>query len=145
MPQIIEHIDAIARKKQRTVLYLVFHPKDYFERDEDGMRKGPEYSWQKDTVRDEILQHLDDMKIPWKKCGHFADERIMMSYLGQVYIDAPFDETNTQYQLLQAYLEYPDGSMRFPTVGFCYLPLEDAMENAHHDEPGFWDRWAEKF
>jgi hypothetical protein len=26
MPQVIDHIDAIARKKKRAVLYLEFHP-----------------------------------------------------------------------------------------------------------------------
>jgi hypothetical protein len=28
---------------------------------------------------------------------------------------------------------------------FCYLPLDLAMKNKHHDEPGFWDRWADNF
>jgi hypothetical protein len=46
---------------------------------------------------------------------------------------------------LHEYLEYPDGSMRFPTVRFYFLTLEIAMQNAHHDEPGFWDKWAENF
>ena len=27
MPMLIEHIDAIVRKKQRDVLYVTFHPK----------------------------------------------------------------------------------------------------------------------
>jgi len=31
MPGLIEHIDAIARKKQRAVLYLEFHPEPYRE------------------------------------------------------------------------------------------------------------------
>jgi len=35
--------------------------------------------------------------------------------------------------------------MKIDGVVFCYLPLEMAMKNAHHDEPGFWDRWAENF
>jgi hypothetical protein len=35
--------------------------------------------------------------------------------------------------------------MKFEGAKFCYLPLAVAMENAHHDEPGFWDRWAENF
>ena len=25
------------------------------------------------------------------------------------------------------------------------LTLETAMQNAHHDEPGFWGKWAEDF
>lgn len=76
----------------------------------------------------------------------------MKVYLGRsilkkviIYIDVPFDENDPQYQQVQAYMEHADGSMRFPTVKFWYLPLEKAMENAHHDEPGFWEKWAENF
>ena len=29
MPMLIEHVDAIARKKQRTVLYVTFTPQNY--------------------------------------------------------------------------------------------------------------------
>ena len=32
-----------------------------------------------------------------------------------------------------------------PEVTFFYCPLDKAMENAAHDEPGFWQRWAENF
>ena len=35
--------------------------------------------------------------------------------------------------------------MRNEQVQFFYLPLEHAMRNAHHDEPGFWDKWADNF
>lgn len=143
MPQLIDHIDAIARKNRRAVLYLEFHPKNYFDFDEKGNR--PDYNWNQDSVREEILQHLNDINITWTLCGHFANENMLCCYLGQVYIDVPFDEANKQFQSLQAYLERPDGSMRFPTVRFYYLPLEEAMKNAHHDEPGFWERWAETF
>ena len=69
----------------------------------------------------------------------------MWSYRGSIYVDVPFDTTDSTYQLLQTYLENPDGTMRHPTVTFEYYPLEMAMKNAHHDEPGFWERWAENF
>jgi len=46
---------------------------------------------------------------------------------------------------VQAFLEYPDGTMRFDDVKFYVVPLQDPMKNAHHDEPGFWERWAENF
>jgi hypothetical protein len=69
----------------------------------------------------------------------------MRSYAGQVFIDVPFDEANPQYQKVQAFLEHPDGTMRFDDVKFYVVPLEDAMKNSHHDEPGFWERWAENF
>ncbi|MFM0378479.1 hypothetical protein PQQ72_15840 [Paraburkholderia strydomiana] len=69
----------------------------------------------------------------------------MRSYAGEVFIDAPFDETNPQYQKVLAFLEYPDGTMRFDDVKFYVVPLQDAMKNAHRDEPGFCERWAEIF
>ena len=69
----------------------------------------------------------------------------MRSYAGEVFIDVPFDETNLQYQKVQVFLEYPDGTMRFDGVKFYVVTLEFAMKNAHHDEPGFWEKWAENF
>jgi len=35
--------------------------------------------------------------------------------------------------------------MRHAGVRFYVMPLDYAMENAAHDEPGFWERWAEDF
>jgi hypothetical protein len=29
--------------------------------------------------------------------------------------------------------------------GMRKVKLSTAMKNAHHDEPGFWERWAENF
>lgn len=69
----------------------------------------------------------------------------MLPYLGNIYIDVPFDESDSKYQLVREYLEKPDGTPRDERVRFYYLPLEIAMKNAHHDEPGFWDKWAETF
>ena len=100
MPRHIEHIDAIARKKGRTVLYLEFHPQ------------------------------------PFKK---------WRDYLGQVYIDVTYDENLPRYRTLRDYLEYPNGSIRHDGVRFYAMSLDHAMKNAEHDEPGFWERWAEGF
>jgi hypothetical protein len=144
MPQLIKHIDAIAREKQRTVLYLEFHPESIFTfsiLDDES----ESYDYQNDNVRDEIITNLDNLGIPWTKCAHIASPNLMCAYLGQVYLDVPFDKDLPLYQTLETYLEYPDGSMRFPSVRFGYLPLEMAMKNAHHDEPGFWENWAENF
>ena len=69
----------------------------------------------------------------------------MLPYLGNIYIDVAFDENDPQYQLVRKYLENPDGTPRNKRVRFYYLPLEHAMKNAHHDEPGFWEKWAETF
>ena len=69
----------------------------------------------------------------------------MCRYLGQVYLDIPHDENNPEYILTRDYLENPDGSFRFEPAIWWYIPLEVAMENAYHDEPGYWDKWVEDF
>ena len=135
MPRILEHIDAIARKLQRDVLYLTFHGKD--AQPFDQVEVSPQ--------RTQIINWLDQEKIAWKECGPIASENGFSSYVGQIFIDTPFDETNEEYRKLQAFLEHPDGSMRYEDVCFYIVPLEVAMKNAHHDEPGFWKRWAERF
>lgn len=143
MPMTIEYIDAIARAKQRDVLYIIFTPSDFEQR--DYFEPLESYNWVQDNRRKEICRWLDEHKIIWKPCGYFASENSFGSYRGQIYLDVPYDETNATYQMVREYLEYPDGSMRSPTIGFCYLPLENAMKNAHHDVPGFWEKWAETF
>lgn len=137
MPQLIEHIDAIARQKQRDVLYLRFNdPSD----SEDWF-----YDGESSASRQEIINWLNNNQIIWQPCGDVANENCMMSYAGQIYLDVPFDEADPVYQRLISHLENPDGTMRLPGVLFCALKLQTAMKNAHHDEPGFWKRWAENF
>jgi hypothetical protein len=134
VPQIIQHIDAIARAKQRDVLFVIFH--------ETG---GIDTDWEALDVRNKLIQWLDAHKIAWQKCGHYARTEVMCRYLGQIYIDLPMEETNFQYRQLRDFMEYSDGTMRHEGVKFCYDTLDHAMENTHHDEPGFWDSWAENF
>lgn len=142
MPMLIEHIDAIARKKHRDVLYLTFHKKNAKPID---LWKSNGYDYHSDRMRDNVCKWLTEHDITWQPCGHIASESTMISYRGQIYLNVPFDENDLDYMLIRDYLEHPDGSMRFPTVTFWYLPLEKAMENAHHDEPGFWEKWAKDF
>ena len=143
MPMIIEHIDAIARKKQRTVLSIVFHPETHcFDDNSDSWW---DYNYEKDSRRKTVLKWLDKHGIHWQMCGHVANENALLPYLGNIYIDVPFDESDPQYQLVRDYLENPDGTPRDERIRFYYLPLKLAMKNAHHDEPGFWDKWAETF
>lgn len=129
MPCLIEYIDAIARQKGRDVLLIKF-----------------DKQWQRDTKRDKVIAWLDEQGIQWKPCqGYIAKENEITSYDGSLYIDVPFDREHPQYKQLAAYLEYPDETPRDEGVRFHYIPLEDAMKNAHHDEPGFWEEWAENF
>ena len=145
MPQLIEHIDAIGRKKQRDVLMLEFHPEWKLSIRNDDGAESESYNYEKDKVRDEILENLNKLNVPWFECATYASTNMMCSYQGQIYIDVPYDENFPLYQVLQEYLEFPDGSIRFPSVKFLCLTLECCMKNAHHDEPGFWENWAENF
>ncbi|MGF6596294.1 hypothetical protein P3T23_001001 [Paraburkholderia sp. GAS448] len=135
MPQLLEHIDAIARKLKRDVLYLEFlktqrpHRADYRNLDS----------------RSRIIHWLDNESIEWRECGQVASETVMRSYAGEIFINVPFDEADNQYRKVQAFLEYPDGTMRFHDVRFYVVTLQIAMKNAHHDESGFWGRWADNF
>lgn len=143
MPLLIENIDAIARKQQRAVLFVEFHP--HFSSDDSDPEEYGEYDYQQDARRQALLDWLAQHAIAWRPCFPIASECGFESYRGQIYIDLAMDEADPQYCLLRDHLEYPDGSMRDSNVTFCYLPLETAMQNAHHDEPGFWERWAEDF
>ena len=139
MAIIVEHIDAIARKKQRSVLYLEFGvPKE-------GKSYSSSYQFEQDPIRQEILAWLDKNNIAYTMCGDIASENGWRAYRGQVYLDVVPDDSNEVYALLNDYLEDKDGKSKFENVIFYILSLEIAMKNAHHDEPGFWDRWAENF
>ena len=137
MPALIKHIDAIARLKGRDVLYVEFHPEAPSDR--------RSYDYGRDALRSAVLAWFDAQALPWQECGPFADPRVMARYLGQVHVDVPYDESLPAYRVLRDYLEWPDGSMRHAGVRFCVMPLDYAMRNAAHDEPGFWERWAEAF
>jgi hypothetical protein len=154
MPQIIEYIDAIARKKQRDVLYVTFTPKntsiffDLITGCDDDVNANYEcnsYNWEEGPIRERVCNWLTEHNITWQECGYFASENGWCSYEGQIYLDVPYDENDLKYQLVRDFLENPDGSMRFESVTFWLVSLERAMENKHHDEPGFWKKWAEDF
>lgn len=138
MPQLIKDIDAIARNKQRDALFIRFAPVNIVE----AML---EYNHRKDKRRKKVLAWLNKNRIAWQECVPMTSDNCSCSYIGDVYLDVPYDESDPQYQLVMNYLENPDGSLRDENVHFCYVSLENAMKNAHHDEPGFWERWAPHF
>ena len=140
--KLLRHIDAIAREKQRDVLSISFHPLNWGDF-EDSSWKG--YDHRQDLRRTEVLAWLDEHDISWEECGPVASETCIRCYLGEIYLDILFDEADPRYQLVRDYLENPEGTMRNEQVRFFYLPLEHAMRNAHHDEPGFWEKWADTF
>lgn len=134
MPALIEHIDAIARQNGRDALYLEFHPHEHWR----------SYRYEEDSGRDAMLAWLDSQGFGWQPCGPFACPPTMLPWLGQVFVDVPYDESLAAYRTLRDHLELPDGSMRQPGVRFYVMPLTYASRNAEHDEPGFWERlWAQ--
>lgn len=131
MPNLIEHIDAIARREQRDVLYLEFHPQPC------ELARG--YRYLLDEQRGRVLQWLDANGHPWQPCGSYADGSGMQPYLGQVHVATAHDAELPDYRQLRDHLELPDGNMRIPGVRFYLMPLKMAAQNAAHDAPGFWN------
>lgn len=146
MPYIIKHIDAIAREKKRGVLYIEFHPEnDAGEKNKYSAVFPPFIDWRDFEPRKKLIAWLNENEIPWMPCGGIANKNWMLGYEGQLYIDVPFDTSMAMYQKLAMYLENEDGTMRQPGIVFWYLSLDLAMENKEHDEPGYWERWADNF
>jgi hypothetical protein len=129
MPQLLEHIDAIARQKQRNVLTVEFH----------SFQEGYQADYRFNPARKTIIDWLEANGIGYEECGEYANEKGIDRYRGQIYIDVPFEVNDATYQKLEAFLENPDGTMKFDTAWFRAYGLEFCMKNAHHDVPGFWD------
>ncbi len=131
MPYIIDPIDKIARQKQRDVLYINFHNinKDILEHS---------FDWENSKDRQQVIHWLNVQSISYYPCFQvWNDGLIICPYMGQLYLDVPYDNNNRLYKQLEAFFKNHENSMKFPDVTFCYLPLEIAMQNAHHDNPNY--------
>lgn len=137
MPRLIEPIDAIARAKKRDVFYIQFHPLDYYD-----VMTGGKYDYLADLKRKQVLDWLDENKIPWLECGPMAEqgEWLFCGYVGDIYLDVPYDESDPRYCKLSDYLENSDGSMKDANVRWYCLSLRLAMEYAHHDILRYWNQ-----
>ncbi|AMW79395.1 hypothetical protein AMD27_11165 [Acinetobacter sp. TGL-Y2] len=115
MPQLLQHIDAIAREKNRDVLFLHF---ENFEQDDQG----------DDPIRSIVLAWLEDHDIAYQPCMGLEQEGFVDTYSGDIYIDLPLDETDPTYQKLSEYLEDDEGNMMLDGVLFYVLSLETALD-----------------
>lgn len=115
MPKLIQPIDRIAREKNRDVLFLHF---ENFIEDQEL----------EDNVRQEVLAWLDHHGISYAPCMGLEDADVIDSYLGDVYIDLAFDETDDTYQLLKNHLEDEHGEMKIEGILFFVLSLEVALD-----------------
>ncbi len=151
MPQLIQTIDRIARIQQRDVLFLSFYDCALKER----LKQAPEDSqydarqqwmdhrreaWETLPIRQQIIDWLDAKGIAWQPCGPFTPGWVMTGgYMGDIYLDVPYDKDLPIYQVLENYLQYPDDRMRFENVMFFCLTLKEAMENVEQDAPHYFD------
>ena len=146
MPRRIEHIDKIARMKNRDVLWASFEPAENKEHRQLMLAPNHTYSsWETDENRKSVIEWLNSEGIAYEMCGHFASETGWISYGGNIYIDVPVDETDPVFKKILGRLENPDGTPCDPRVKLWITDLEEANKNSHHDEPGFWEKWAETF
>lgn len=151
MPRLIRHIDQIAREKNRDVVFASFEqpPKDDKEEREVSFEyPAPNHfnhDWHTDFNRLHLISWLEERGIAHEDAGEYASENGWRAYNGNLYIDIPFDEADPQYRTVIEYLENPDGTPRNPLLKLWVLSHKEALKNAHHDEPGFWERWAETF
>ena len=139
-------IDRVARIMERDVVFVSFEP----QRETDDILRGeaPNHiyiDYAADENRLALIEWLNENQYDWSPVGHFASEGGWIAYSGNIYVDVPFDTENPVFQKLCDHLENPDGTPRNPRVKFWAVALEEALTNAHHDEPGFWERWAENF
>ena len=143
----LEHIDAISRRKNRDVIYIDFispAPLDGESRETRGPKFAP--NWEANLERIEVIAWLASEGIAWQPCAPFANPIVLQQkYNGQIYVDIPVDATVEQFIKLERFLENRDGTPRLEGVRFQYCSFEDALQNAKHDEPGFWENWANSF
>ncbi len=115
MSHSVQAIDAIAREKNRDVLFV--HFENYIE-DQDL----------EDNSRETLMAWLTHHGISYAPCMGIEDEHLVSSYLGDLYIDLAFDESDATYQLLRDHLEDEEGNMKIEDVYFYVLSLDVALE-----------------
>ena len=138
MPQLIQHIDAIARACGRDVLMIAL--------DRNGPRDEVHRLWPRSAERQALIDWLDAKGIGWKHSGWPFKEGCMESYQGGIYVDLPYDPTESLCAKLLDYLqEDAQGFLRWPGTRLYMCSLEWAQQFAYQDEPGYWAEQAERF
>ena len=131
MPQLLQHIDAIARDKERDVLFVHFEHYDHHDEDAEA-----------NQTRQQLMQWLDAHGMSYQPCMGLEQEGLISGYAGDLYIDVPFEEGDATYQLLRTHLEHENGDMRIPGVLFFCLSLEIALEI--EEDRLSWASWDEE-
>ena len=138
MPQLLKHIDAIAREKDRDVLFVHFENYEHENADAESYH-----------LRPNLMEWLKQRQINFAPCMGIEQPGVIESYSGDLYIDVPFDEAHPIYQMVSEHLEDAEEEMKIPGVLFFVLSLETALEieadreeflSLNHDEDEFSGR-----
>ncbi len=107
MPRLIDSIDQIARRKRREVLFLKFSKR---ENDSD--------------VRRSAIQWLNENGVPFSECFDVWDEGLIEApYQGSLYLDLPYDKSDSLYLKIQDHFENKDESPRIVGVTLMLLRM----------------------
>ena len=115
LSQLLKHIDAIAREKNRDVLFVHFD--HYIHPDRNA-----------DSVRQMLIGWLEQQGIAYMLCLGLDQTVHSEIYLGGLYLDVPFDLHHKTYQKLRGYLEDEQGNMKIEGIQFFVLSLGLALE-----------------
>jgi hypothetical protein len=167
MPNVLEHIDAIARQQQRDVFYIRFPqlPKpvgvllaedldeEPVERDgfdeeipeedidaENGDANALE-TFAFPEVRHQVLAWLTANGIAYEYCFGPASDFGFSRWTGEVFIvDALHEDGDPVLGAVNDYLHAPNNDEHFPGVALHLMRLTTAMEKAYMDDPEYdWD------
>ena len=167
MPNVLEHIDAIARQQQRDVFYIRFPQlpkpvgvllaedldKEPVERDgfdeeipeedidaENGDANALE-TFAFPEVRHQVLTWLTANGIAYEYCFGPASDFGFSRWTGEVFIvDALHEDGDPVLGAVNDYLHAPNNDEHFPGVALHLMRLTTAMEKAYRDDPEYdWD------
>lgn len=124
LSQLLQHIDAIAREKNRDVLFV--HFEDYVHSDQDT-----------NSARQQFIGWLEQQNIRYMPCLGIEPSVRSEVYSGGLYLDVPFDLQHKAYQKLSEYLEDDQGNMKIKGIQFFVLSLGLALELESE-----WDKLA---
>ena len=132
MPVVIRTLDQIAREKQRGAIFITF------QKEVERLPGYPDcmdyriFDYERDQKRILFVKWLYENHINFEECFGCGSVR-SWRHKGQIYLDVPYDESNSQYQLLRQYIENLDGSLKDPEVAWCFLKLETAIQYEYYD------------
>ena len=136
MPQLIQHIDAIARAQGRDVLMIA--PDRHGPLDEAGR------IWPRSAARQALIDWLDAAGIGWEPSGWPAQAGCMASYQGGIYVDLAYDPCAPLCAKLLDYVqEDAHLFLKWPGIRLYVCSLAWAQQFSCQDQPDYWAEQVE--